>query len=352
MFADYQETAEEAANIARLALPWISKNALPAIPLNYAVAYEIVSGRNKNLSKDTEQVQKANKQISQECLNQLFNKYFSHGVDIELIRSVRTELSQVFSEALSAIAESGSGMTQYSEKLHKANKRLNDELDVNVLRDVVSEMINETKAMQESTKSLQAHLDFTCNELEILKTDFQKVQEEIFNDPLTGILNRRGLDKILDKIFAQEQKENSISILMIDIDHFKIFNDNFGHVIGDEVIKYVASTISDNVKGRDITARFGGEEFIVVLPDTELVMAERVALKLSNAIKAAPLSQRSTGRKLGNITISIGVTSNAHNEFIYDIIDRADKALYTAKKNGRDRVYSSSRMNKITYKVV
>ena len=352
MFADYDETAEEAANIARLALPWINKNELPAIPTNYAVAYEFISGRNTTLSKEAEQIQKNNQKISQALLDALFNKYLSNGVDIELLKTIRTDLAQIFSEALDAILVSGSGMSQYKERLSIATKRLNNELDVNVLREVVSEMISETKEMQESSKVLQENLDTTCAELETLRTDFQKVQSEVFNDPLTGILNRRGLSRALEQIFKNDVKKNTISILMIDIDHFKKFNDIFGHIIGDDVIKYVASTISDNIKGRDSAARFGGEEFIVVLPDTELDMAERVALKLSHAIKSAPLTQKSTGRKLGCISVSIGITSNHQNEEVDVIIDRADKALYAAKKNGRDRVHSFPVDNKASHEVI
>ncbi|MDH5613753.1 MAG: GGDEF domain-containing protein, partial [Gammaproteobacteria bacterium] len=240
---------------------------------------------------------------------------------------------------------------EYREKLEYANTKLNDEMDLNVLRDVVSEMIAETRRMQESSKQLQLHLNATCDELDTLRSDFQKVQNEIFNDPLTGILNRRGLSKLLEQMKLNEAEQDSVSVLMIDIDNFKQFNDSFGHIIGDEVIKFVTNTITDNLKGRDITVRFGGEEFLVILPDTALNMAERVALKLCHAMKAAPLTQTSTRRKLGHITISIGVTSNHHKEQMENIIERADSALYEAKKSGRDRVFSFPLAGDISHEV-
>ena len=351
MFAEYDESVEEAASIARVALPWISQNDLPAIPTNYAVAYEHVSGRNKNLSRDADRILKQTKKLTQELLDGLFNKYFSNGYDVGLLKSIRTELNQIFTEALLAVSSSDSGMQNYREKLSQASKTLSEDIDLDTVKLVVTDIITETRQMQESSKKLQNHLDSTCKELESLRTDFQKIQHEVFNDPLTGILNRRGLDKILGKIFEGKQENDAVSFLMIDIDHFKKFNDTYGHVVGDEVLRFVARTLSENLKGRDIVARYGGEEFIVILPETELKMAERVALKLCHAINSSALTQKSTGRKLGYITASIGATSNLVGEQPNDIIARADKAMYEAKGNGRNRVFSFIPADKIANEV-
>lgn len=125
---------------------------------------------------------------------------------------------------------------------------------------------------------------------------------------------------------------------MIDIDHFKSFNDNFGHQIGDQVLRLVARTLTDGVKGRDIAARYGGEEFAIILPETPLSAGVTVGNALRKAVATKDVVNRNTGEKLGRITMSVGVAEYVPQENISELIERADAALYTAKQNGRNQV--------------
>jgi len=331
----YTESLEEAARIARVALPWISRHELPACPTNYAVAYEYLSRRNPELCAAADKALEENEHATQELVDELYRRFISGEQTEEVLASVRDELSRLFAEALNAVSSGGEGMHRYKLRLQHASQRLSSRLDLSAVRGVISEMIAETRRMQESSEQLQAHLQSTCSELEALRYEFQQVQHEAVRDPLTGILNRRGLDRALEELV---ERGGGFSALMVDVDHFKRFNDRHGHIVGDEVLKYVARVIGANIKGGDLAGRYGGEEFLVLLPRTRLENALRVAQHIADAIRAADLTQRSTGRRLDAITVSIGAAAHRKGEAPGETVARADAALYEAKAAGRDRI--------------
>jgi diguanylate cyclase len=129
-----------------------------------------------------------------------------------------------------------------------------------------------------------------------------------------------------------------LSLLMLDIDHFKSFNDNYGHLTGDQVLRLVGISMRQTIKGQDITARYGGEEFAVVLPNTPLRQALTVADHIRRAVMAKELKKKSTGELLGRVTLSVGVSTLQPGDDMDALIGRADACLYAAKRNGRNRV--------------
>ncbi|MBL4747863.1 MAG: GGDEF domain-containing protein, partial [Magnetovibrio sp.] len=143
---------------------------------------------------------------------------------------------------------------------------------------------------------------------------------------------------------AMESGEN-LCLLMLDIDHFKVFNDNYGHQTGDQVLKLLATTMTKAVKGNDIPARYGGEEFAVILPRTDLGEAIKVAENIRQRVSSKTLVNRTTKEDLGRLTVSIGVGQFNFGESLSDLISRADQALYKAKSSGRDRVMSQKELN-------
>lgn len=168
------------------------------------------------------------------------------------------------------------------------------------------------------------------------QTDF--LHTLVYLDGLTGIFNRRYLDNTLEKQIAlgKRQRQRDISVLMIDIDHFKLFNDQFGHLAGDEALRQVAETIEDTcLRPNDIVARYGGEEFVVILPNTDASGAAFVAAKIVSAISSLAIPHPATD--YGRVTISAGIATSAYEAASKnEIIERADQQLYLAKQSGRN----------------
>jgi diguanylate cyclase len=158
-------------------------------------------------------------------------------------------------------------------------------------------------------------------------------------DPLTKLANRKFFDQSLAGAMADAMRRNeSLSLLMCDVDHFKNFNDTYGHLTGDQVLRLVAQSVKQNVKGKDVAARYGGEEFVVALPNTTLQSAITVAEHVRRAVMTKELVKRSTGEKLGRVTISIGAAALHPDDTALTLIERADQCLYAAKRSGRNRV--------------
>ncbi len=152
-------------------------------------------------------------------------------------------------------------------------------------------------------------------------------------DALTGLRNRRWLDEAFARQLARASRSNQpLSVLMIDIDHFKRVNDKCGHTVGDAVLRRVAHTLAAGVRPQDLLARFGGEEFAVLLPGLETAQAIAVAERLRLGIQAAGDGLR----QLPLITVSVGVASAQHDETLSALLNRADEALYRAKQSGRN----------------
>lgn len=157
-------------------------------------------------------------------------------------------------------------------------------------------------------------------------------------DGLTGIHNRRWLDETLHRMVRRHEKNGgSLVVSLIDIDHFKSFNDRYGHAAGDHVLTVVAATLARNLRPTDLVARFGGEEFVIIFPETGLDLAARAADRVREAVAAEALAMPD-GTALPRVTISMGVAQLAPGQSVPDLLKSADFAMYRAKQAGRDRV--------------
>ncbi|HQP39636.1 MAG TPA: sensor domain-containing diguanylate cyclase, partial [Polyangiaceae bacterium] len=156
-------------------------------------------------------------------------------------------------------------------------------------------------------------------------------------DGLTGVANRRAYDEAMPRMLTEaRQTGRSVSMVLVDVDHFKRFNDEHGHLAGDDALRFVASTLQANARRSDLVARYGGEEFAVVLADTELEQAAVVARKLVRAVAEAE------GTPHGRITVSAGVACSPAGELdATQLFERADRAVYEAKRAGRNQVTCS-----------
>jgi diguanylate cyclase (GGDEF)-like protein len=166
--------------------------------------------------------------------------------------------------------------------------------------------------------------------------DVIKLKYNASHDPLTKIYNRKAFFEIAEEIYELSKRENNeLSVLLLDIDHFKKINDTYGHLIGDEVLKFISNNISSLLRKSDLFARYGGEEFIALLPNTKLNDAKKIAQKINNYIYNNPYVDKKHTIKL---SISIGIADKKEENNFIEIVNKSDNALYIAKNNGRNCV--------------
>jgi diguanylate cyclase (GGDEF)-like protein len=166
----------------------------------------------------------------------------------------------------------------------------------------------------------------------------EKLRNQSIRDPLTGLFNRRYLEESLElECSRAERSREPIAVVMLDVDHFKRFNDTFGHDAGDVVLKHVGEILRRSIRQGDLACRYGGEEFVLVMPGTSVAEAAEVAERVRESIKRLEVAYRN--QSLGKITISLGVAPHpAAGQTPAELIEAADQMLYAAKSAGRDRV--------------
>ncbi|NJN46709.1 MAG: GGDEF domain-containing protein [Candidatus Competibacteraceae bacterium] len=193
---------------------------------------------------------------------------------------------------------------------------------------------------------LAQSLALTRNLLCILTSRIRQNNAQINNfkknaniDTLTGLYNRRWLEEVFKREQRRISNDSSLTLclIMIDVDHFKRFNDRYGHLAGDKVLERVAATLRSCIRPRDVVVRFGGEEFVVMLPNTLLEAAVFIAERIAKRIRYTQMKFDSTNAPV-SITVSAGVAKMLPVDSLNELVNRADSALYEAKRNGRDQV--------------
>ncbi len=314
---------------------------LAPTPTNYSVWHSHISGENPGLSRSIQELVARAIPITDEMLSDFWRRFCAPAMD----PSVVTDAGERLGRVMASIAESISGAGAATSGFTDALARFGDEIVAavrmpdmaGVMREATRRMLVETRRMVESARGLDGDLRVASREVQVLRNDLEEARRQAMSDPLTSVANRKAFDERLAKEMAAANESGSdLALVLLDIDHFKRFNDSFGHVIGDEALKLVAHALVAGVKGRDMVARYGGEEFAVILPATSIAHALGLANGLGAAVKGRRMLLKSTGRDLGRITVSLGVARYRPGESASDLVRRADAALYAAKNRGRD----------------
>lgn len=207
---------------------------------------------------------------------------------------------------------------------------------VQALLDTVRKQIAE---VVDHGRQFEDKLTEYSSEITELNQELEKTKKDTMLDPITGIGNRRRFETTLKEMLGSLTDFNDrVSVLLADVDHFKNVNDTLGHNIGDQILRLVATDFKQNLKGGDVLARWGGDEFAAILPNTSLENAYAVADTVRKSIGRRQLKNTKTGEVIGDITLSIGVSSYRQGDNPHKMIFRADEALFEAKRQGRNRV--------------
>jgi diguanylate cyclase len=330
---------ERTMAFAEVALGQIRSLRQTAIPRNYEIWYVYATGYNAPLNKIINETLARNGKLTEADLEQIYETYLSHLKTTDRIDKVGARVIGEIDDVMRLISDALGTSASYDASLSGASERLSAAKDRDQVKEIVEQLVKSTHEMRETNKALEERLMLSKSEISNLQQSLEAIRAESLTDPLTGLGNRKYFDRMIE-MAVQTALANGeqLSLLMFDIDHFKSFNDSYGHLTGDQVLRLVGMSLKQTIKGQDITARYGGEEFAVVLPNTALRQALTVADHIRRAVMAKELKKKSTGEILGRVTISVGVSILKPGDDPDALIERADACLYAAKRNGRNRV--------------
>jgi diguanylate cyclase len=272
-------------------------------------------------------------------MSDLYERFYGGMKHTERIRLLAQQIETAMTGVLGTLGNAGEGVRHFGETLDHTAKDLMANNPLESVRAIIMQVMEETSAMIERSNVLERQLSATSEEIGALRKQVEDASREAQTDALTGIGNRKSFDMQLKRCMQEAMEQGTeLSLLLIDIDHFKSFNDTYGHQFGDLVLKLVSKSMIEGIKGRDQAARYGGEEFAILLPDTDIHDAAIVAEHLRDTIGNRAIVNRDTKQNFGVVTISVGVSAYRLGEPPYVFIERADAALYRAKQNGRNRV--------------
>jgi diguanylate cyclase (GGDEF)-like protein len=247
-------------------------------------------------------------------------------------------VSSIISDLNSEIRQCRSGIDTHSGQLE--NKH--DVIKQLVSSEVWQVLEKNLLGLQKTNEQMRTQLVATETRLETQEKEVEKLQRKTRRDPLTGVMNRLAMEEDLPNEFARNKRyKRTFSIVMADIDHFKNVNDTYGHSAGDEILKAFAGIMDNTLREVDVIYRYGGEEFLVLLPETDAKGALLAAERIRQAVDSKVLKHRDDHNIKIHVTSSFGVSINKEEDSSHlDMIKRADKALYAAKNSGRNRVES------------
>ena len=347
----FADPVEVAAHCARAALGMMDRHGVPAHPNNFVVWYSFVADRNPELTKAINGVLRSGQKFSDDINGDLYERFFGTSLHEAELRAVGKRIEDAVARVIAYINTANEGAVQYGEALENFSGELeNHQLEDNALNALIHNVLDETRVMVEVNRQLEERLENSSSEIARLREDLDQLKREATTDALTGLANRKLFDVALREAALESEEERKfLSLLMIDIDFFKQFNDTHGHMLGDQVLKLVARTIADSIKGQDTAARYGGEEFSVILPETRLKDAVAVADNIRRSVASRKVLNRRTGQVLGQVTLSVGVAEYEFGETLGAFVHRADEALYLAKRHGRNHVSSQDDLDNASH---
>lgn len=324
----YKDSPSKAALVAEKVIKEIKELKVAATPVHFTLLYERAIELDHELADN---------------LNELINagEYSDTTVYALYLGLLKSILNQQlpFLEVGSLLSEALSGINSWSQQSCEQQKTLEKSIEYlknhtsqdDVICYTEAHILPAIKQLHLATRQLQKELTESASVIKKLSRDLDDANHLAKTDSLTGIANRRGFDQIVStKIKLAKSEGQTFSMLILDLDHFKNVNDEYGHLVGDSALRYIAKLLKAEIKGHDEVARFGGEEFVIILNNINYDNSLKFAENLRTTIEKKSLRIKDNNKPL-RLTISIGVAMYQMGESSDSLFQRADKALYLAK---------------------
>jgi diguanylate cyclase len=329
----------EAMGLAYRALELMERHQVWPTPLNYELWVNYVTDPTGALATEMNRMIAAGEHFTDTVSESLASAYLSSAKLNDRIRDAGDLLSRELQLVSRAVQQAQRSQVAFGKTLVGASEHLTPDTQREALTALIEQLALATHKVHKETSALEKRLNESTNEVERLKKHLEQVKRDATTDGLTNLANRKAFDEELERACAEAKtSKTSVTLALIDIDHFKSFNDTWGHQTGDQVLRYVASVIGRAGAPPRLAARYGGEEFAMIFPgetqDTVAAALEEVRAEVSSRV----LKRRSTNEDLGTITISAGFAELGRGENAHAMMERADAALYASKRGGRNRI--------------
>jgi diguanylate cyclase len=329
----------QAFDLARRAVQDMERRGIWPTPLNFELWVHMLGEPEGDLAREIERLSAAQETITESISEVLAAAYLPKARLDDQIRDAGDRLNRELASVSEAIKAAHVSSEQYGQTLAGAGRELAAQGEPARLGELVKTLSNATRDVQQDNKSLEQRLAESTAEVNRLKVNLERVRRDATTDGLTGLANRKAFDDEFARVCEEaRRKRQPLTLAVLDIDHFKKFNDTWGHQTGDQVLRYVASVIGRLAPAPRFAARYGGEEFAMIFPGERSHDAAKVLERIRKEVSSRALKRRSTGEDLGAITLCAGLADFRMAEEDVSLVERADEALYASKRTGRNRV--------------
>ena len=332
----------EAYKVAKRALELMERHQVWPTALNFELWTHYVADPEGALARELTRLISLGEPMTEMVSEELAAAYLPKAKLNEQIRDAGDLLSKELESVSKAIQNAQKSNAAFGKQLDGVSKDLDGNADVAAIKTVVSSLTQATRRVQKENQSLETRLAESTAEVDRLREHLEQVRRDATTDGLTNLANRKAFDEELDRACAESDESGaSLCLAVLDIDHFKGFNDTWGHQTGDQVIRYVASVIGRVAAMPRFAARYGGEEFAMIFPRESSAVVASCLEEIRVEVSSRMLKRRSTNEDLGTITISSGFAERHKDESGHSLMERADAALYASKRGGRNKVSSA-----------
>ena len=340
----FSENSGQAADYLRKAVPTMVKHNIVPNPLNYTLWYSYYSKDfpllNKELDQTLERLGTCPPAIGESLFLQHIGQFDKD--DDAPLATFEKALSHLVNNLSDTLEQSAKQTNSYSEALMGNLSELVSHGVDEAVAPVLNDLSANASAICTANSEFQGQLSLAQAEINTLKAELENSKREASTDPLTGLFNRRVFETIYEQFVDSNQDSDDLALIMMDIDKFKLFNDEHGHLVGDQILKFVGKLLKAECEEPVVPVRLGGEEFVLFCPNINIEQAYQIAEKIRAKLASSQFSSKRTGQKIPPVTASFGVALKKPEEMLKQIIDRADEALYAAKDAGRNQVKLAS----------
>ncbi len=345
MLVNIQDAPDKAKRIFNRLVDMFEEQNINPSPLNYYVWYQYLKGDIPQFRQEMDAILNDPFGYTDRVGRRLYDEYLSDE------DTVKTDFDRAFRRLIDVMVRKMNAwslkLESHTEALDRASSELaKPNLDATQVKNITDTVLNAANTMKENSAAFQREMEESSEEVRILKQELIKARSEAMQDELTEIGNRKMFNTTIEELLLDAQSApESLCLILTDIDHFKKFNDTYGHLVGDSILRYFANMMKKITGENGTVCRYGGEEFAILLADSSLEKAVKIAEEIRVSLQKAQLKRKDEDKPISTITASFGIAVYNGKENSEELISRADKALYKAKNDGRNRVIEETELD-------